>query len=440
MKFLRLLLMGYICILLTACGVPQIYDIQSAKEDAVSVSAHAIRENIVYVKDGTIFTPVYAVNTSSTGATNEPLPATRFIWMNERDDVSVPVLYYGETLCLYSTTGTIEKLTAERYKDCGWSFGLCRLTDAGDGLLIDTNSSALTGTTLEPAMKNYKDSKVKSLQIISVSGEPLSEFRVSLPGTIMGLQQGQQYDVTLRVGTTLSETKWTADTHMLESSELIPLKGPQSTALGYDIYTMPDGTKSGYYYLPGYGLFRYIAERKAAAYEDLSMYGMNEANMVVGNVLADDDFLISDTQYRGFTLDKYADYCQVTYTASTSSYVTKALLKDPEGKEHPMKDGRWYLKKAPAGAYSVVFYGYNITDISVEHYETALPTPTPSPEPSKAPAPTAAPVYDPDKDTVQPQGTDESPAQGTDSPVYEYIEVPETEPLVGPEVSDTLPG
>lgn len=109
-------------------------------------------------------------------------------------------------------------------------------------------------------MAKYFTSEDTVVSIPSVGDKKIESKDVSRAGTIKGLIHGAQYDVAAYVGTNRHLIKMTADTHIFSSYELYTLTANSYDFVGDGIITinLPENLKTGYYYINGAGLFRYI--------------------------------------------------------------------------------------------------------------------------------------------------------------------------------------
>ena len=229
-----------------------------------------------YIKDGDTFYEVAPGLLASTGeATSVPTfadPENRMV-MFGKDDERIPTLYKDTQLIFKSSDfnnpnsdGTVSATPVdyylERFADQGYSIGVCRLANP-DGTKYRT---AITQTHFYPGCSALQSMKLKEdaeLIIDKVNGVPITANNISPAGTITGLAHNMSYTVDAYIGTSPVGGEVVADTHMFTSFELYDLKDYELDASGYAIIKMPEYMWSGYYYINGVGLFRYINGFKA---------------------------------------------------------------------------------------------------------------------------------------------------------------------------------
>lgn len=209
-----------------------------------------------------IFQPVYKESDPTKNTHEED--NDRVLWISDENDNKIPTLYKGDELIYFSTESIPTKIKLERFYDHGYSLGFYGLTEnikgsgqyklsTQDGAHIKTSSSA-------SKMAKYFTSEDTVVSIPSVGDKKIESKDVSRAGTIKGLIHGAQYDVAAYVGTNRHLIQMTADTHIFSSYELYTLTANSYDFVGDGIITinLPENLKTGYYYINGAGLFRYI--------------------------------------------------------------------------------------------------------------------------------------------------------------------------------------
>ncbi|MBQ9303164.1 hypothetical protein [Butyrivibrio sp.] len=257
---------------------------QKAAEEAAAAVDYSLKPLTIdqlvggnyYIKDGDTF---YAVAPGILYSTGEALSIPTAASPNERilmfgpDDEQIPTLY-KDTQLIYksadfnnpSSDGTVPltptEYILERFSDQGYSVGIRGLENP-DGTKYRTS---IVKTSFYPGSSAIANLKLKQDEILTldkINGVPISSSNVSSVGTITGLTKGNSYTLDAYIGTSPVGGDVIADTHMFASFELYSLKDYELDAAGYGIITMPDYMWSGYYYINGMGLFRYINDYKA---------------------------------------------------------------------------------------------------------------------------------------------------------------------------------
>lgn len=235
-----------------------------------------------YIKDGDTYYEVAAGLMYSTGEqTTIPTAAApnERIVMYGADYQQIPTLY-KDTQLIYkssdfnnpSSDGTVAATPTdyylERFTDEGWSIGIRGLTNEDN----TKYKVSVVQTSFYPScsvLTNLSLTENADLILDKINGVPITENVVSSVGTITGLSEGQTYTIDAYIGTNPVGGEVTADTHMFASFELYDLTDYELDAAGYAIVTMPDDMWSGYYYINGVGMFRYINNYKAYGNTDV---------------------------------------------------------------------------------------------------------------------------------------------------------------------------
>lgn len=229
-----------------------------------------------YIKDGDTY---YQVAPGLMGSTGEAVtiptqadPNNRMVLFG-KDDEQIPTLY-KDTKLIYkasdynnpnadgTVTATPTDYYLERYSDQGYSIGLVGLNNP-DGTKFRTS---VIQTHFYPdcdALRNLKLKEETELIIDKINGVPITAGNVSTIGSITGLVKDQTYTVDAYIGTSPVGGQVIADTHMFASFELYDIKDYELDAAGYAIINIPDYMWSGYYYINGMGMFRYVNGYKA---------------------------------------------------------------------------------------------------------------------------------------------------------------------------------
>lgn len=256
-----------VCMLLTACNNP--LDLLKKEEKPVEyaltpVPSDQLSENMFYVKNGDQFFPVRM------GQTNIPeddliakeANPSRIISFT-KDDVMIPTLYKDDSL-VYYTTASVPSFTWERMKDYGYTIGMYNLKEAESGKVqfvvgeskTDHNSAAFAG------LANI-DIGNSVVVLDKVGGQSLSADRLSDCGSIDGLKADEMANIDLYIGTQHYTIESTVDTHVLASMELYQTNEYNLLPEGYASVKIPDYFLSGYYFINGVGVVRYVDNNRS---------------------------------------------------------------------------------------------------------------------------------------------------------------------------------
>ena len=229
----------------------------------------------------------------------------KIAWFSADDWDMIPTMYEGDKLVYIDTDEFSETFTLERYMDEGWSIGISGLylTDAGYyKVYVGTD-----GLELAPASTAYTLSELGDVDVvIDIVGDmEIREGAVSDTGYILGLEQGETYQVDVYLGTYLYEYELTADTRLLISElyeETLDFSYRRSTTIEIAI---PEGYNSGYYSINGMGLFRCVA---GDSYDDDTDFNVSNAETESTGVdEASETIDISESGYYSLTVS-YSEY------------------------------------------------------------------------------------------------------------------------------------
>jgi len=259
-----------VSILTAGCSLP--FSSKEKKEtktnstELTSVSLENLQDNMFYVKNESGFYPV-VFNQSNLTEKNKIVKAedsSRIISFTTNDSL-IPTLYKDDIL-VYSTSTGISNITLERFKDEGWSVGIYNL-QPDDSLkakyVIGTSAYDKT-SSLGVGLASVQITNESALVIIDkVAGKLITTDNLSESGVVSGLKMGSVANVDLYVGTTHYEIPATVDTHILSSMEMYQVNDYLLNPDGYAEIVMPDYLLSGYYFVNGVGVFKYVDNNRS---------------------------------------------------------------------------------------------------------------------------------------------------------------------------------
>lgn len=196
----------------------------------------------------------------------------RSIWVDEEMDEQIPTVTSEDKLIYISEKEVPDSIVFERFADYGYTIGISNMVaDGGDHYYIvyadveeddykyyiDMNSDAADLTEFTSITKLYLD-KVGETK---VDGENVSDG-----GTVLGLKKGEAYTCEFYTGTYYQDFKLCANIHSFGSFERFVSYDYEFLHSNCIAITIPDYFVSGYYYVNGVGLFRYVTD------EDLDTY------------------------------------------------------------------------------------------------------------------------------------------------------------------------
>ncbi len=196
----------------------------------------------------------------------------RSIWFLADTDNEIPTVTSKDALIYISDTTVPEEIVFERFADYGYSIGISGLKeDESDHYYITF------AETDEDDYKHYiyEDSDARDLTtfntitrlyIDKVGGTLVRKINVSAGGTVLNLEKDKDYICEFYTGTFYQDFKLQANVRCFGSLERFICYDYEFLHANCIRIEIPDWFKSGYYFVEGVGLFRYVA------YEDLSAY------------------------------------------------------------------------------------------------------------------------------------------------------------------------
>lgn len=193
------------------------------------------------------------------------------VWFTASEDEEIPTFYPGDRLVYISpTTVPFEGIEWERFADYGYSIGVANMVGDSSGhyriiLNIENGYEGYLNPESDAAvLEEYTN--VSELFLDKIGNVPVRDDLISKGGTVLGLKEGGKYLCEWYTGTYFQDYEMTADNHVFCSME-------EFTTYDYDFLhsraisiIIPEWFKSGYYYIAGSGIFRYVSK------EDLSQY------------------------------------------------------------------------------------------------------------------------------------------------------------------------
>lgn len=196
----------------------------------------------------------------------------RSIWISSDIDDSIPTVRKDDLLIYVSSTAVPDGIVFERFADYGYSIGVSNMIKDGGGhycieyaavdeddykYSIDMNSDASQLSDLAAIERLYLD---------KVGDTKVREDNVSDGGTVLGLKKDKSYVCEFYTGTYYQDFKLTANIHMFSSLERFTSYEYEFMHSNFIVISIPDYFKSGYYFVNGVGLFRYVAEEDEGIY------------------------------------------------------------------------------------------------------------------------------------------------------------------------------
>lgn len=204
--------------------------------------------------------------------TEELTDHPRSIWINEEDDQNIPTLKKGDRLLYVSEKDVPEKIILERFADYGYTIGVSNLIgDPGEHYYIlyadaKEDDYKYSVDMESDAAKIVQFDLITRLYLDKVGDINVRNDTVSAGGTVTGLEKGKEYVCEFYTGTFYQDFLLRADIHSFGSMERFvsyDFEFLHSNCIAIEI---PEYCKSGYYFVNGAGLFRYVSEQDESVY------------------------------------------------------------------------------------------------------------------------------------------------------------------------------
>ena len=211
-----------------------------------------------------VFFPVYEGNTTFVGDEISTAIGSknRIIWAlndSEQIETSIPTLYSGDKLIYYSQTEIPEKFVLERFEDVGNTFGIAGLYKLASERYAYSFSNNEIYEKSDMARVLKLSNTTETIIFDRISSVTLNENVVNDAGIIEGVKGGESYDFDIYAGTIKYPATLKADTRAFVSMEAAYTYDYDLPQAEIAVLQLPEFLKTGYYYINGTGLFRYIA-------------------------------------------------------------------------------------------------------------------------------------------------------------------------------------
>lgn len=284
-----LVIVGAVLILfsLVYCGVitfPTMESlIKNGKPVTTVMSINDLKDNCFYVwhdsgtneitddLEGTTEAAAFQICPTGTINWKENTNIKHTVWFTSSNDKDIPTIYPGDKLLYISATKVPhEGIQWERFADYGYTIGVANMTgdnsghyyivlDAEDGYegYINPESDAYVLEQYDYVPELFLD----KLGSVRVRNEHISDG-----GTVYGLEKNTKYLCEWYSGTYYQDFEMIANNHTfcsLESFTTYEYEFLHSRCISI---TIPDWLKSGYYYVNGIGMFRYVLDKDQDSY------------------------------------------------------------------------------------------------------------------------------------------------------------------------------
>jgi hypothetical protein len=351
-----------------------------------------------------IFRPIYAGGTVGDSGYMKTGNINRLFYTTSDNEYKIPTLYAGDKLLYYNETEIPREFLIERMRDDGYSLGAYGIKQYGDtnlyaintedeyAGLINVDGSGISAISANANSGEYENIFFKTIGETVIDSAHLTDF-----GTITGLKKDGEYTVEYSLGTIQHQAILKSSIHYWNCMECFYLSDITFITDNLISIEIPDYFKTGYYYINGVGVFRYIAdgdnyndstnynspiiivdENGSIVKDPSSTTGQTEtesSNQDNNNGTGDEEDVASETRTieiaENQTLQIGASYSeQTTDSIVTAPYVIISTTVDGiDDKKISLVNGDITQivcnEDFPAGKYTITFY--NLTN----HYTTS---------------------------------------------------------------------
>lgn len=237
----------------------QYYIWHDSKEDNIEKDLHRTSNRKGNDVDE-LFTPVYAG-----GMDNNDTDSLQYFYSTTTGEHKIPTLFTGDKLVYHSTKEVPMTIKVTRMKDDGYSIGLYDIKKYNDTNLYYINtgdnfvdSITKTDTASATVAQESTDKEINNVFISTVGKKTLVPKMLTESGIIANLKKEGKYDVCYSFGTMQSKATFVADVHFFSHMEDFELKDMTFIDDNLVEVNIPAYFKSGYYFMEGFGLFRYV--------------------------------------------------------------------------------------------------------------------------------------------------------------------------------------
>lgn len=193
-----------------------------------------------------------------------------YIWFTGYDK-AIPVLEKGDKLAFYSTQTIPSELQFSRLNDFGYTVGIKFEKDKEFGnLIFPFNAEGYNPTS---PVQNYmmqaviEQSKGSTVAVKEVNGKEFKETMLSVDGFMKGLTKDAMYKFYYYQGTVYKDINIKADTHVFLKDYMLPSSSYEQLKDKIFIVNLPSSITDGYWYVEGFGMFRYVGDEKSVIQE-----------------------------------------------------------------------------------------------------------------------------------------------------------------------------
>lgn len=197
--------------------------------------------------------------------------ANHTVWFSASNDIKIPTVYPGDHLLYVSATKVpFEGIQWERFADYGYTIGVANMEGDNSGhyyITLDVEDGYEGYVNPESdAYELGQFNNVSELFLDKLGSVRIRKEHISDGGTVLGLKKGTKYLCEWYSGTYYQDFELVADYHTFCSLETFTTYEYEFLHSRCISITIPDWLKSGYYYINGIGMFRYVSTKDQAVY------------------------------------------------------------------------------------------------------------------------------------------------------------------------------
>lgn len=199
------------------------------------------------------------------------------LWFTSDNDMNIPTLYSGDKLVYVSSEKIpYDGIEWEHYADYGYSIGVVNMVKDKSGHYRIENENGDSSSSKDGFLAFLYDksdasvlSKYASTSIFlnKLGDVEVRENNVSDCGVIANLEKNATYVCEWYTGTYYQDYEMTANIHPFVAFETFKTYDYEFLHSNCISITIPSWFTTGYYYVQDLGLFRYVSEEDAAAYD-----------------------------------------------------------------------------------------------------------------------------------------------------------------------------
>lgn len=190
------------------------------------------------------------------------------LWYNTVNDKYIPTMYEDDLL-IYISRKSIpyQGIAWERFMDCGYTIGVIGFVSDKSGYyrLNQTSNEDYEGLYYpksDASQINVFDN-IPALFLNRVGNMPIRSGVVSDIGIIEKLEKDKTYKCEWYTGSYYRDIEMTANTHVFYHLESFYTYKYEFEHDNFIVIEIPNWFKTGYYYLNGVGLIRYVKKKDA---------------------------------------------------------------------------------------------------------------------------------------------------------------------------------